>query len=134
MKVRTLSGSSWAGYLGLQARGGVRRPKGQALVVPVKMRRNKYGNMAKGAVKRAAAKPGVFVASRKSTRSQHLPPGIYERPRGKRASKPKMLVAFESSAAYRKRWDFLGRAQRKATAVAQSHFSRRLADAIRTAK
>ena len=90
-----------AGYLGLQARGGVRRPKGQALVVPVKMRRNKYGNMAKGAVKRAAAKPGVFVASRKSTRSQHLPPGIYERPRGKRASKPKMLVAFESSAADR---------------------------------
>ncbi|AKO96820.1 hypothetical protein MALG_01644 [Marinovum algicola DG 898] len=123
-----------SGYLGVQAKGGVRRPKGRALVVPVKMRRNKYGNMAKGAVKRAAAKRDVFVASRSSGRSRHLPPGLYQRSRGKRGGSPKMLVAFEASASYRKRWDFQGRAQKKASAVAQAHFSRRLAEAIRTAK
>lgn len=123
-----------AGYLKWQVTGGTRRPSGRAVVVPVKLRRNKYGNMARGAIKRAVAKPNTFMTKRGGRKSAHLAPGIYERPRGKRGKSPKLLAAFEPSVKYKPRWDFQERARRKAAAVAQAHFSRRLKEAIRTAK
>ena len=51
-------------YLKLQASGGIRKPKRKALVIGVGLRRNKYGNIAKGAVKRAETKGNTFVVKR----------------------------------------------------------------------
>jgi len=68
-----------AGYLKYQMQGGVRRPKGRALLVPAKTRLNKYGNMPKGSVARTIRKPGHFVASSRDSRTKHLKPGVYKR-------------------------------------------------------
>lgn len=120
-------------YLDLQARGGVRRPKGRALVVPVGQRVNKYGNMARGAVGRLVKKPSTFVAGRGQRGTAHLPPGIYQRPRGRRRS-PKLMVAFEPRARYEARFRFQEPALREARRRFEGHLVRRLRQAIATAK
>jgi hypothetical protein len=50
-----------AEYLGLQERGGTREPKGQALVTPVAVRLNQYGNIPNRGLRRAKARKQVFV-------------------------------------------------------------------------
>lgn len=130
---RTLSGEVGvkdiqAEYLKLQATGGTRRPKRRAIVVPVGQRLNKYGNMPKGALGRALAKPTTFVASRGKVK--HLPPGIYQRKkRGVR-----MLAAFEDSASYEARWRMRVSARKTARARLPVYLSRRLRQAIATAR
>lgn len=123
-----------AEYLGLQVKGGIRRPKRRALVIGRGLRRNKYGNLPKGAVKRAESKGQTFVA-RKGGGGSHLAPGLYQRGKGRRgACKIKMLVAFEPRAKYRKRFPFQGTAMRTARAVIEDHLARRLKETIKTAK
>lgn len=103
-----------AGYLRLQAEGGTRLPKKKAILVPVKQRLNKYGNMPKGAVGRVIARPNTFVATKSGKSTSHLRPGIYKRPKrgkyrkGGRGNKnvgtnigPQLLIAFEDRARYR---------------------------------
>lgn len=126
-----------AAYLALQVTGGVRTPKGRALLVPVGARLNKYGNMPRRAVARLLAKADTFVASRSDPKTGHLPPGIYQRvPRGSRggAPKPKLLVAFEDRAKYQPRLRFDYVAQRRAEAVFERKFLARLDQAMRTAR
>lgn len=123
-----------AGYLRLQAKGGVRRPKRRALVIGTGLRRNKYGNLPRGAVKRAEAKGNTFVASRRSGRGGHLAPGLYQRSGRRGGSGLKMLVAFEPRAAYRKRFDFQATARRTALAVIEDHLIRRIKEAVKTAR
>lgn len=93
-----------AGYLELQVTGGTRRPKGQALVVPVNARLNAYGNLPRRAVAGMKRKKGAFVASRSS--GTRLPAGIYQRTGRKGRGGLKMLVAFEPRASYRARYRF----------------------------
>lgn len=88
-----------AAYLIWQETGGTRTPKGKAIPVPVKIRRNAAGNMARAAVKNALARKDTFATRPGS----HLPGGIYQRTGGKRRSGLKMLLAFEPKAAYRDR-------------------------------
>ena len=124
-------------YLRYQVDGGVRKPKGRAIVIPVGQRRNQYGNMPKGAVRKAAAKADTFVASRNDPRTKHLRPGIYQRPkRGRRGSagQAKLLVAFASAASYNKRWDFKKGAEKKARSVFPQHLGTRWRQALATAK
>lgn len=88
-----------AAYLIWQETGGTRTPKGRAIPVPVKIRKNAAGNMAKNAIKNALGRKDTF-ATRPGSK---LPGGIYQRTGGKRRPGLKMLVGFEPKAAYRDR-------------------------------
>lgn len=136
-----------AEYLSLQVKGGVRRPKGRALIVPVGARLNKYGNLPKGSLARTKAKANVFVASKGRRSTAHLAPGIYERPkRGKYRSGgsgsknvgsqkgPKLLIAFEPRASYRKRLRFYPVAEGEARRKFEGNFIARLKVALQTAR
>lgn len=121
-----------ASYIKFAAKGGIRRPKRRALIVPVGQRLNKYGNMPRGSVKRAVSRPDTFSGKVKGVA------GIWKRPRkAKRASAatgPKLLVSFKSRATYRPRHDFEGGAEKIARRVYPKHLIRRLEAAIKTAR
>ena len=100
-------------------------------MVPVNQRRNKYGNMPRGALKRALAKPEVFSGKVKGVG------GIWQRPkataRGARRGL-KLLAAYQSSARYRPRLSFVPRAELKARKEIGPAIARRLAQAVKTAR
>lgn len=120
-----------AEYLRLQIRGGIRRPRSKALPVPVGARRNKYGNMPRGYLKRELAKPTVFATSAGNRRSKHLAPGIYRR---RKRGGPKLLVSFEAQAKYKPRLEFRKVAHRAFRKRFKQHFRRRLQHAMATAR
>lgn len=110
-----------ASYLLIEETGGTRVPRpGKPVVVPVRQRVNRYGNIPRGSIKRLKDRPDVFVSDGRRDRVRHLPPGIYQRfnvPKRKastgrrkgmaaRARPPKLLVAFEKKASYRPRFQF----------------------------
>lgn len=119
-----------AGYLELQVTGGTRRPKGQALVVPVNARLNAYGNLPRRAVAGMKRKKGAFVASRSS--GTRLPAGIYQRTGRKGRGGLKMLVAFEPRASYRARYRFGPVAEEAALSRFEDAFFEWLRKAIAT--
>jgi len=123
-------------YLQLQAKGGVRRPTGRALLLPSAIRLNKYGNIAKGAVARLGARSDVFVAGRGKRGSAHLKPGIYQRQKAKRgkAQGPKLLVSFKDSARYDVRLQFHPVALAAARANFRKHLVSRLRQAMASVK
>lgn len=123
-----------AGYLGLQAAGGVRRPKRKALVIGAGLRRNKYGNLPKSAVSRAESKGNTFVAKGRGGGS-HLAPGLYQRMNGRGGDGGvKMLVAFKPRAQYKKRFPFQATAMRTAQAVIEDHLAKRIKEAMKTVR
>ena len=123
-----------AGYLKLQAKGGVRLPKRRALVIGAGLRRNKYGNLPKDAVKRAEVKGKTFVARNRGPGS-HLAPGIYQRVKARGQSPSiKMLVSFKPRAHYKKRFEFQPVAMRSARAVYEGHLVTRLKQAQASAR
>ena len=134
-----------AEYLALQATGGTRRAKGRAVVVPFNQRLNKYGNMPKGALKRALAKPDVFSGTVKGIA------GVWQRPkRGKRRTKHgaqmgrtatvgarkglKLLAAYEKSVKYSPRLKFVPRAHKLASREIGPAIARHLGQAVKTAR
>lgn len=122
-----------AEYLGLQAKGGVRRPKGKALVLPVGQRRNAYGNMPKGAVRRAAGRADTFATKPGRKKGKHLRAGIYQRV-GRGKKNLKLLVAFEDRATYKPKLPFDRVAKRTGELVIADHFARRFKEALATAR
>lgn len=121
-----------AKYLEMQAKGGTRSPAGKAILMPIGVRLNKYGNIPRGGVKRAASRADVFVAGRGKAGTKHLRPGVYQRGRKKRGGtgSPKLLVAFEDRATYKARWSFQTVAMREARSRFRSHFLARFAQAM----
>lgn len=135
-----------ASYLEAQATGGKRRAKGKAVVVPVGQRLNKYGNMPRGALKRALAKPDVFSGTVKGVA------GIWQRPqRGKRRTKSggaqsgrtatvgkrkglRLLAIYKDNVNYSPRLKFVPRAHVKASAEIAPAIARHLARAVKTAR
>jgi len=135
-----------ASYLATQATGGTRRAKGKAIVVPVGQRLNKYGNMPKGALKRALTKPDVFSGEINGVA------GIWQRPkRGARRTKSgghgagrvatvgkrkglKLLAIYKDSVKYSPRLKFVPRAHTKASAEIAPAIARNLARAVKTAR
>ena len=73
-------------YLKILETGGVEKPKRRALVVPVGVRLNQYGNMTKGRVKKLLARKDVFSGRINGTA------GIWQR---RKRKGPKLLVAYE---------------------------------------
>ncbi|MFY0619033.1 hypothetical protein [Shimia sp.] len=145
-----------AQYLRLQVEGGSRKPVGNAILIPVAQKLNRYGNMPKGAVGRSVKRKDTFIASRGDKKTAHLRPGIYKRPkrgaymknrsrksagqqygygnknRGKHKG-PQLLVAFQDRASYRARLDLQSVAERRARQSMPLHFKKRFIAAMATA-
>lgn len=116
-----------ARYLSVLEDGGTRTPKRRALVTPANIRLNKYGNMARGGVKRAAAAKNTFSGTPNGHRGG---PGIYKRTgRNKKLVK---LVSFVKRARYRKRLGFETSAEQTAMRRFPHHFERALLKAWKT--
>ena len=122
-----------ADYLAIQETGGERRPRsGAPVIVPVNIRLNAAGNIPRGKLKREVAKPTTFVSGQDTSRTRHLPPGIYQRfkrGRSKTARPPKLLVALEKVARYRPRFRF----QQTVREAVEANIDRRWRDAVRRA-
>lgn len=86
-----------ADYLKYAIFGGTRRPANRAITVPVKARLNKFGNIPRKKIQSLLTRSDVFVV-RDSQKA-----GIYQR---MKSGKLKMLIAFESTAVYKRRYDF----------------------------
>ena len=114
-----------AEYLKLQAQGGVRRPAKRAIVVPVGQRLNKYGNLPKGAVSRAMAKPNVF-SGKVGKRA-----GVWQR---RRTGGPKLLVAYEDRAVYQRRLRWGVSASGKVEKSLPNNIAKRLRAAMASAR
>jgi hypothetical protein len=135
-----------ASYLAIQAAGGTRRAKRKAIVVPVNTRLNKYGNMPRGALKRALARPDVFAGTVKGVS------GVWQRPkRGRRRTKMggrgsgrvgtvgdrkglELLAIFKDSVKVMPALRFVPRARVKASKEIGPAIAKYLAIAIKTAR
>lgn len=116
-----------AGYLIWQIKGGVRQAKNKGTGVPVGVRLNKHGNIPgrkKGLVKNQKQFIGVV-------KGVH---GVWQRSGGKRNPKVKLMTAFEKSVSYKARFPFSKIIAGVVKSKVQSHFNRRMAQALRTAK
>lgn len=125
-----------AEYLRLLERPGTRSPDGSAIVVPVRQRLNKYGNMPRKAISRALTNPRVFATTRGAGATSHLPGGIYKRLGGRgKAGRLHMLAAFVDVARYTRRvLRFQESARKGSDKLFPIRFGDRLAEAIRTAR
>lgn len=129
-----------AEYLALQATGGKRRAKGRAIVVPVGQRLNKYGNMPRGAIRKALAKPGTFSGKINGVA------GIWQRPkvagggRGVRAAAArgrkgvKLLAIYKDAVEYKPALRFGPRAYALAQREIGPAIAKHLARAVKTAR
>ncbi|MBO9467050.1 hypothetical protein J7443_17535 [Tropicibacter sp. R15_0] len=99
-------------YLRWQEDGGTRQPKGRAILVPVRQRVNKYGNMPRGAVRRALASPKVFSGKPKGQNA----PGVYRRAGTKKKPKLKLMISYEDRAKYTPRLALIAGAVKTTTA------------------
>ncbi len=129
-----------AEYLATQASGGKRRAKKRAVLVPVGLRVNKYGNLPKNAIKRALARPDTFSGKVRGVA------GIYQRPKGgarrgrggvgagTNTKGLKLLVAYKASVSYAPRLKFVPRAHRLADREIGPAIAKRLRLAVQTAR
>lgn len=102
-------------YLARLEDGGTRIPRRRAIPVPVGQRRNRYGNMPRGAVSRVLAKPNTFSGTPKGGGT----PGIYQRLGTRRKSggaRLKLLVHYADLARYTPRLALRAGAMKTATA------------------
>lgn len=97
LSARVYAKPAQAAYLGRLEEGGTLRPKGRALVMPQAIRVNRHGNIARGAVKRVAAKPATFSGTPKGGGRGA---GIWER-RGGHKGKLVKLVSYADRATYK---------------------------------
>lgn len=117
-----------AGYLRWLQEGGTRRPRGQALVIPVTRALNRYGNMPRGAVARDLARSDTFATEP----GDRLPGGIYRR---LRTGGLRLLVSFKARARYTKApLRYRETARRTALRVMPDAFARAVRRALDTAR
>lgn len=114
-------------YLSTLEDGGTRRPKGRALIIPAKMKKNKYGNLPRGSVKRMIANPNVFSGAPKGRKGS---PGIYRRVAGGR--KLTKMVSYTNRAKYKPSLSFRRSAEKTAINRFPAKFERALSKAFAT--
>lgn len=121
-----------ADYMKLQIEGGTRRPKGQALPVPVpkNMKTNKYGNIVRGKIQKLLGdKDRYFSGVPKGITEGGE--GIWERmPANSKRKRPggkiRMVIAWEEQAMYQKRFPF----ESIVTKTIRTNFRRRFTDSL----
>ncbi|MEO1315001.1 MAG: hypothetical protein AAFW01_00150 [Pseudomonadota bacterium] len=77
--------------------GGTRLPRGRALIVPVRARRNQFGNLSRNAFQRLLARPDTFSGEVRGIG------GLWQRTR---QGGLKLLIAYEQRAEYEPRFGF----------------------------
>lgn len=112
-------------YLTLEETGGVRTPAKTALVVPVDIRRNVYGNIPNRALARAKGRKKVFVGT------IHGVGGFWER---RPKHKLRLLAAFEKETTYKPRFGFAERVRTHVTAALPGAFAVAMARATASAR
>ena len=130
-----------AEYLKFQIEGGTRTPRGTAIAVPTdNLKRNRYGNMLGGRnrIKRLLARKDTFQGKVGGVE------GIWQRPKkGKQRagtfgvkgqSGLKLLVAYEQTAQYQKRFDFYGIAKRTVNRIIGRELGKAIQQALKSAK
>ncbi|MFN3614677.1 MAG: hypothetical protein ACK4WC_08980 [Rubrimonas sp.] len=123
-----------AAYLRFQEAGGVRQPAKRAIPVPAKLRRNRFGNMPRGAVANALAASNTFSGTPKGGGQ----PGVYRRLGAtadrKGGFKLERVLTWADQARYRPRLGFIKTARRVAANRIAPEFETALAKAIATAR
>lgn len=114
-----------ASYLALQETGGVRRPKGRALVIPANVRLNRYGNMTRNKIRNLLAKDNVFSGEVGGVG------GIWQR---MKSGGLKLLVRYAETAEYDPRLDFEGTATQSFDRHAFERMLSAVQYALRTAR
>lgn len=92
-----------ARYLGINVRGGTRSPESAKTLATPFIRRNAFGNVARGSLKALAKSKNVFSGK---PRGGDRPAGLWRRT-GKNTS-IRLLALFQPTAAYTRRLDFDG--------------------------
>lgn len=111
-------------YLRFQVKGGTRYPKHKAVLEPVSVPLNQYGNMPRNYVRQLLARKDVFAGKVNGAA------GIYQRS----GSKVKLLVALTPQAEYKPRFDFKGIVHRVVKARFRDNFERAFRDVVRGAR
>ena len=119
-----------AKYLGLEETGGIRTPPKVALVIPVGVKLNKYGNMREGALQGLKDKRNIFVGS-VTTKSGHVIGGFWQRMPGNHL---KLLAAFKPEAKYLPKFGYSSRIVQEINRDVPLLLRAALSTALRTAK
>lgn len=116
-----------SGYLRWAIEGGRRRPNRKAIPVPYQenLRLNKYGNMPRRKIQTLLARDDTFSGSINGV------PGIYQRMKSGRV---KLLIAYERSAQYEKRFPFRSIALKGFKARMEMNARKAVLHTIRTAR
>ena len=128
-----------AAYLGLEETGGTRLPSGTALVIPVDIKLNQYGNMKKNAIAAALAKPNTFSGSINGVAGVWQRPAYVKQSKRRRGvviqqGKPILLVAYERTATYKPKFHFRDQVVKSVTRNLPSLLRLRMIEALATAK
>jgi len=115
---------SQAEYLKWVVEGGARKPKNKAHLLPVILKRNKYGNIPRGKVQKLLQRADVFSGVVKGV------PGIYQRTR----RGIKLLLAFEPVVRYKPQYKFYDVAEKRIEQVIGRQFSLAMVRALRSAR
>ena len=118
-----------AAYLNMQVFGGTRRAQGQGTGVPYTKNKklNKFGNI-------AGRRRGLVKGKKQFIDTIKGIPGVWQTVGGKRASKVKLLIAFEKVVRYRPRLPFFKTAEGVVRNRFVKNFNAALARALRTAR
>ncbi len=114
-----------AEYLRWQIEGGTRLPRGRAIAVGQALRRNRYGNLPRGALQKLRQRKDTFSGTVNGT------PGLWQRDRD---GGLRLMVLYADQARYTKRLPFYAITQGTLAHRLPRHFQRRLAAAIRSAR
>ena len=115
------------GYMIWQIKGGVRQAKNKGTGVPVNARLNKYGNI-------PGRKKGLVKNSKQFIGTVKGVTGVWQKAGGKRNPKLKLMTAFEKSVRYSARFPFDKIIKGVVKNKFRSHFNKRMANALRTAR
>ena len=117
-----------AQYLKFQVEGGLRGPKGRAIVLPKAVGLNAYGNMPKGRVKSLMQQKTVFSGKVRGKA------GIWRRTGGKKNRSVKLLIAYTGKASYAERLPFGKATEVTVGKMFKPEFDLQLARALASAK
>jgi len=131
---RSLTGTVFAKrvqaeYLAWLEDGGNRHPKKKAIIVPAKLRLNKYGNIPKGKIARTLSDPKTFSGK---PRGGNRPGGIWRRTGNN--THLELLVYYASRAKYSRRLELIAGAMKTANARLPGAMLRAMLRAIGSAR
>ncbi|VAW62548.1 hypothetical protein MNBD_GAMMA11-797 [hydrothermal vent metagenome] len=113
-----------AEYLKWVVDGGTRKPKNKAHVLPANIRRNKYGNIPRGKVKKLLQRSDVFSGKVKGVA------GIYQRTR----QGLKLLFAYKAEVKHEPQYGFREVAEKRVRQTLARNFAVAMGRALRSAR